>query len=528
MTGAFVNVGTPLGPTARRREEAEQQRGDHPRPRGHRRRAAPAAGDPAGPAVAAGRLVARCRWISATSPLGPRRESGRRGFYAGASEATTRRARPVRSRGARRPAASRYNAPMPELRWTEGDVPRRLRLVTSPSGIGRASDNQLVLKDFSVSRHHARVEQRGDTWWIVDLGSTNGVKVNDHYATDAMLTEGDQVQVGNFTLSFHRGDSGAGLSASSSTFLRTLEEFREDFALEPEQAKKGAGATPRERVLEALAQVARTLLEVEELEPVLVKVMEAVFSQLPAERAYILLFNPEGQAELRIARSRGGAALAEAPVSQTILDLVSRQKVAVLTSDAQSDERFAAGLSVRHAPDPLGDVRAAVAPRRRDRRALRGHAARDRVLHRREPGPAHRPRQLRRGRHRPRAPQRPHPRGAAGARAARALPLPRGGRGDRRAPPRRRRRRAPRDPRRLRAVRGPGRVHRPLRGDGPPGRRALPGRVLHPGLGRGVRVRRHARQVHRRRRDGVLRRPARAGRPRGAGGAGRSRACGAA
>jgi adenylate cyclase len=236
---------------------------------------------------------------------------------------------------------------MPELRWTEGDVPRRLRLVTSPSGIGRTSDNQLVLKDFSVSRHHARVERRGDSWWIVDLGSTNGVKVNDRYATDAMLTEGDQIQVGNFTLSFHRGDSGVGLSASSSTFLRTLEEFREEFALEPEQAKKGTGATPRERVLEALAQVARTLLEVEELEPVLVKVMDAVFAQLPAERAFILLFNPEGHAELRIARSRGGATLAEAPVSQTILDLVSRQKVAVLTSDAQSDERFAAGLSVR-------------------------------------------------------------------------------------------------------------------------------------------------------------------------------------
>ena len=246
-------------------------------------------------------------------------------------------------------SAARYNDGMPELRWSEGDVPRRLRLVTSPTGIGRTSDNQLVLKDFSVSRHHARVEQRGDTWWIVDLGSTNGVKINDRYATDAMLTEGDLVQVGNFTLSFHRGDSSPGLAVNSATFLRTLEEFREDFPLEPEPSRKGAGAgaTPRERVLEALAQVARTLLEVEELEPVLVKVMEAVFNQLPAERAYILLFNPEGQAELRIARSRGGASLADAPVSQTILDLVSRQKVAVLTSDAQADERFAAGLSVR-------------------------------------------------------------------------------------------------------------------------------------------------------------------------------------
>ncbi|MGD1147348.1 MAG: adenylate/guanylate cyclase domain-containing protein [Thermoanaerobaculaceae bacterium] len=239
---------------------------------------------------------------------------------------------------------------MPELRWTEADVPRRLRLVTSPSGIGRASDNQLVMKDFSVSRHHARLEKRGDTWWVVDLGSTNGIKVNDRYVTDAILADGDKIQVGNFTVSFHRGESSAGFSVNSSTFLRSLEEFREDFRIEPGQLgspAKTTAATPRERVLEALAQVARTLLEVEELDPVLDKVMAAVFDQLPAERAYILLFTVEGQVELRIARSRGGTPLAEAPVSQTILDLVSRQKVAVLTSDAQADERFAAGLSVR-------------------------------------------------------------------------------------------------------------------------------------------------------------------------------------
>jgi adenylate cyclase len=239
---------------------------------------------------------------------------------------------------------------MPELRWVEGEVPHRVRLDASPAGIGRASENEVVLKDFSVSRHHARLEKRGDVWWVVDLGSTNGVKINTRYVTDAMLSDGDELQIGNFTLSFHRGESSGGTPVSSSTFLRSLEEFREDFRLEKEPVRRGApttASTARERVLEALAQVARTLLEVEELEPVLDKVMEALFDQLPAERAYILLFNPEGKAELRIARSRGGSPLAEAPVSQTIMDLVSRQKVAVLTSDAQADERFAAGLSVR-------------------------------------------------------------------------------------------------------------------------------------------------------------------------------------
>jgi adenylate cyclase len=238
---------------------------------------------------------------------------------------------------------------MAELRWQEGDQTRRLRLETSPAGIGRASDNQAVLKDFSVSRHHARIEQRGESWWVVDLGSTNGVKLNSQYVTEAGLADGDQVAIGNFTLTFNRTEANESVSISSSTFLRSIAEFREDFRLEREPAKRAAtlATTARERVLEALAQVARTLLEVEELEPVLDKVMEAIFEQLPAERAYILLIVADGTAELRVARSRAGSTQTEVPVSQNFVDLVVRQKVAVLTSDAQADERFSAGMSVR-------------------------------------------------------------------------------------------------------------------------------------------------------------------------------------
>jgi adenylate cyclase len=231
---------------------------------------------------------------------------------------------------------------MPELRWQEGDENRTVRVDSPPVGIGRASDNQVVLKDFSVSRHHARMETRDGAWWVIDLGSTNGVKVNGRFVTEGPLTEGDEVQVGNFTLPTATGGRPPGRSSTSG---------REESAgvrLERDEAQAAdAAVSHRERVLEALAQVARTLLEVDELEPVLEKAMAAIFEQLPAERAYVLLFTPEGAAELRMARSRGGAMLADAAVSQTIIDLVSRDKVAVLTSDAQADERFSAGMSVR-------------------------------------------------------------------------------------------------------------------------------------------------------------------------------------
>jgi hypothetical protein len=40
--------------------------------------------------------------------------------------------------------------------------------------IGRELDNDLVLSDGKVSRHHARIEQSGDRYQVIDLGSANG------------------------------------------------------------------------------------------------------------------------------------------------------------------------------------------------------------------------------------------------------------------------------------------------------------------------------------------------------------------
>ncbi|BCW92702.1 MAG: adenylate cyclase [Thermoanaerobaculum sp.] len=233
---------------------------------------------------------------------------------------------------------------MAELVWEEAGSGRKVTLEEGPVGIGRAADNVVTLKDFSVSRHHARLELRDGKWWIVDLGSTNGVKVNGTYVQEAPLAHGDTIHIGNFQLTFREKTEDV---STTGTFLRPLAQFRKDFPLEERESPAAVAVSSRERVLQALAQVARTLLEVEELEPVLDKVMEAVFQQLPAERAYILLFNPQGEPQLRQARSRKGTSLQEAPISQTILDLVVKQKVAVLTSDAQADERFSAGMSVR-------------------------------------------------------------------------------------------------------------------------------------------------------------------------------------
>jgi diguanylate cyclase (GGDEF)-like protein len=63
--------------------------------------------------------------------------------------------------------------------------------------IGRGADCHIVLEGDSVSRRHAHLEQRGNVWWAVDDGSTNGTYVNDEQiARELHLSNGDRIKVG--------------------------------------------------------------------------------------------------------------------------------------------------------------------------------------------------------------------------------------------------------------------------------------------------------------------------------------------
>lgn len=69
--------------------------------------------------------------------------------------------------------------------------------------IGRLQDCQARIDDPNVSRHHAELHRRGDTYSVVDLGSTNGTLVNGtRIAGETRLNDGDTVRVGNNSLTF--------------------------------------------------------------------------------------------------------------------------------------------------------------------------------------------------------------------------------------------------------------------------------------------------------------------------------------
>lgn len=63
--------------------------------------------------------------------------------------------------------------------------------------VGRAADNDLVLPDGQVSRHHARLTGRRGTIVYLDLGSTNGSRVNGAPISELVLGVGDRIEVGD-------------------------------------------------------------------------------------------------------------------------------------------------------------------------------------------------------------------------------------------------------------------------------------------------------------------------------------------
>lgn len=66
-----------------------------------------------------------------------------------------------------------------------------------PFEVGRARDNDLVLRDAEVSRTHVRFETRNGIVYVDDLDSSNGTFLNGQRVSEAIeVREGDRIDVG--------------------------------------------------------------------------------------------------------------------------------------------------------------------------------------------------------------------------------------------------------------------------------------------------------------------------------------------
>lgn len=89
------------------------------------------------------------------------------------------------------------------LKITDGPCRgQEITLGSLPAIIGRQADCDMIIKDSSVSRHHARLEFEKNDYLLVDLKSTNGTFVNGKRISSRKLQPGDQIKVGSSALNF--------------------------------------------------------------------------------------------------------------------------------------------------------------------------------------------------------------------------------------------------------------------------------------------------------------------------------------
>lgn len=81
----------------------------------------------------------------------------------------------------------------------------RFLLDVDSTTAGRSVNSDIFLDDVTVSRQHVIFTRNGTQFSIADAGSLNGTYVNHQSVADAMLADGDEVQIGKYRLTFHAG-----------------------------------------------------------------------------------------------------------------------------------------------------------------------------------------------------------------------------------------------------------------------------------------------------------------------------------
>jgi diguanylate cyclase (GGDEF)-like protein len=86
------------------------------------------------------------------------------------------------------------------------ELGRRAPLHKGSFEIGRSGRADLSLEEDAVSRHHARITWSPEEGYVIhDMGSTNGVRVNEQRTARSMLRDGDLVKIGRTILKFMTG-----------------------------------------------------------------------------------------------------------------------------------------------------------------------------------------------------------------------------------------------------------------------------------------------------------------------------------
>lgn len=216
--------------------------------------------------------------------------------------------------------------------------------------VGRDARCAISLSDLQTSRQHAELHSRNGAVQVVDLGSSNGTRVNGEVVTRRSLVDGDLISMGNTTMRLRFPLPVERTIHSPMTETQSLAMDAASAASSLHDDSGGMAELKRAKAdLEVLYRVSRdasALLETSQLLPRLIDILFEESGKI--DRCSIHLVDEKtGALVCKAKRVRRESPLPGDPYSRTLLDQVMREKRALLTYDAMSDERFRAGDSIK-------------------------------------------------------------------------------------------------------------------------------------------------------------------------------------
>jgi pSer/pThr/pTyr-binding forkhead associated (FHA) protein len=106
--------------------------------------------------------------------------------------------------------AARQSEMMPAARLVvvEGPSPGQSFPLAEVNVLGRAAENAVRVVDETVSAYHARLWYQSGQWWLEDLGSRNGTRVNEvRVEQPLVLAYGDHLTLGRVCLELGRAEA---------------------------------------------------------------------------------------------------------------------------------------------------------------------------------------------------------------------------------------------------------------------------------------------------------------------------------
>lgn len=248
----------------------------------------------------------------------------------------------------------------------EDNLPCRVEITKSSFSIGRAYENELRIEDSRISRRHAEIVKIwGGKYVFRDKDSKCGSYINGLKVQEHILNTGDEIILGGLNatkLTFGYSQPKTTLvsldteATNSQPALALDPELRGATVITDEQTRflntalmqkpEYVTGTTLQR-LASLYEITHKILPAQSVAELAETWLSELFKALPIDQGAILLHNPStNQLDTALAQSRGKKEFSKNIVSNTIVEHTFREKVAILTHDATSDERFASNVSV--------------------------------------------------------------------------------------------------------------------------------------------------------------------------------------